>query len=228
MVAGSVAIGPLAAAALTLGAVAGAPEHVLTGAGLLGLALGWAALAIGSSAVADRPQRWATVPAAALGAVGAALLVLVPGDGALTAAGWVWPPLLLALTAWTTARAVRSMRVRAPFWLLSPVLVLLLLASVGGAAATLRTALAGGPPPMPGQLYDVGDHRLHLSCTGSGGPTVVLLGGMGETPPPGVSCSPRSPRRRGCAPTTGRDRHGATALRDPRTACRWRPTCTPC
>jgi pimeloyl-ACP methyl ester carboxylesterase len=181
VVAGSVAIGPLAAAALTLGAVAGAPEHVLTGAGLLGLALGWAALAIGSSAVADRPQRWATVPAAALGAVGAALLVLVPGDGALTAAGWVWPPLLLALTAWTTARAVRSMRVRAPFWLLSPVLVLLLLASVGGAAATLRTALAGGPPPMPGQLYDVGDHRLHLSCTGSGGPTVVLLGGMGES-----------------------------------------------
>ena len=73
------------------------------------------------------------------------------------------------------------MRVRAPFWVLSPVLVLLVLASVGGGAATLLTALAGGPPPMPGQLYDVGDHRLHLSCTGTGGPTVVLLGGMGET-----------------------------------------------
>jgi pimeloyl-ACP methyl ester carboxylesterase len=179
VVAGSVAIGPLAAGALTVGVFAGAPENVLTGTGLIGLALGWAALAIGSSALTDRPQRWATVPAAALGAVGAALLVLAPGDGALTAAGWVWPPLLLALTAWTTARAARSMRVRAS-WLLSPALVLLLLASVGGGAATLRTALADGPPPMPGQLYDVGSHRLHLSCTGSGGPTVVLLGGMGE------------------------------------------------
>jgi pimeloyl-ACP methyl ester carboxylesterase len=180
VVAGSVVIGPLAAVALPVGAVAGAPEHVLTGTGLLGLALGWAALAVGSSTLTDQPQRWAAVPAAALGAVGTALLVLAPGDGALTAAGWVWPPLLLALTAWTTARAVRSMRVRTPFWLLSPALVVLLLAAVGGGAATLRTALADGPPPMPGQLFDVGDHRLHLSCTGSGGPTVVLLGGMGE------------------------------------------------
>jgi pimeloyl-ACP methyl ester carboxylesterase len=181
VVAGSVVVGPLAAVASTVGVVAGAPEHVLVGTGLLGLALGWAALAVGASVLTDRPQRWAAVPAAALGAVGTALLVLAPGDGALTAAGWVWPPLLLALTAWTTARAVRSMRVRAPLWLLSPALVLLLLASVGGGAATLRTAFADGPPPMPGQLYDVGDHRLHLSCTGSGGPTVVLLGGMGET-----------------------------------------------
>ncbi len=181
MVAGSVTIGTLAAAGLTVGVVAGAPEHVLTGTGLLGLALGWAALAIGSSASTDRPQRWATVPAAALGAVGAALLVLAPGDRALTAAGWMWPPLLVALTAWTTARAVRSMGLRAPFWLLFPLLGLLLLGSVGGGAATLRTALADGPPPMPGQLYDVGDHELHLNCTGAGGPTVVLLGGTGET-----------------------------------------------
>ncbi|MGR6964263.1 alpha/beta fold hydrolase [Geodermatophilus sp. URMC 61] len=167
--------------AFPVGAFAGAPEHVLVGTGLLGLALGWAALAVGAAMLTDQPQRWAAVPAAALGSAGAALLVLAPGDRALTAAGWVWPPLLLALTAWTTARAVRSLRVRAPFWLLSPVLVLLLLASVGGGAATLRTAFAGGPPPMPGQLYDVGGHRLHLSCTGTGGPTVVLLGGMGET-----------------------------------------------
>jgi pimeloyl-ACP methyl ester carboxylesterase len=181
VVAGSVVIGLLAAVAFPVGVVAGAPEHVLTGTGLLGLALGWSALAVGSSMLTDQPQRWAAVPAAALGSVGTALLVLAPGDSALTAAGLVWPPLLLALAAWTTARAVRSMRVRAPFWLLSPVLVLLLLASVGGGAATLRTALAGGPPAMPGQLYDVGDHRLHLSCTGTGGPTVVLLGGMGET-----------------------------------------------
>ncbi|SDE62187.1 Pimeloyl-ACP methyl ester carboxylesterase [Blastococcus fimeti] len=174
-------LGPLAAAVLVLGVVGGAPEHVVIGCGLLGLALGWAVLALASSALTDRPQRWAAVPAAGLGAVGAAVLVLAPGDRVLTAAGWVWPPLLLALTVWTTVRAARSMRPRAAFWLLSPALVVLLLAALGGGSATLRTALAGDPPSMPGQLVDVGSHRLHLSCTGSGSPTVVLLGGMGET-----------------------------------------------
>jgi pimeloyl-ACP methyl ester carboxylesterase len=33
---------------------------------------------------------------------------------------------------------------------------------------------------MPGELHEVGEHRLHLSCTGEGEPTVLLLGGMGE------------------------------------------------
>ena len=28
--------------------------------------------------------------------------------------------------------------------------------------------------PMPGQLIDVGGHRLYMDCTGSGSPTVVL------------------------------------------------------
>ncbi len=32
---------------------------------------------------------------------------------------------------------------------------------------------------MPGRLVDVGGHRLHLSCTGSGSPTVVLEAGGG-------------------------------------------------
>ena len=32
---------------------------------------------------------------------------------------------------------------------------------------------------MPGQLIDVGGHRLHLNCTGSGSPTVVLEPGGG-------------------------------------------------
>src|ERR1041384_8141211 len=33
---------------------------------------------------------------------------------------------------------------------------------------------------MPGQLVGVGGHRLHLNCTGSGSPTVVLEPGAGE------------------------------------------------
>jgi pimeloyl-ACP methyl ester carboxylesterase len=32
---------------------------------------------------------------------------------------------------------------------------------------------------MPGQLVDVGGHRMHLYCTGSGSPTVVLEPGQG-------------------------------------------------
>lgn len=34
---------------------------------------------------------------------------------------------------------------------------------------------------MPGQLVDVGGHRLHVACTGQGSPTVVLDAGLGGT-----------------------------------------------
>jgi len=33
----------------------------------------------------------------------------------------------------------------------------------------------------PGQLFQVGDHQLHIHCTGAGSPTVVLEAGLGET-----------------------------------------------
>jgi hypothetical protein len=36
---------------------------------------------------------------------------------------------------------------------------------------------------MPGATYDVGGHRLHLNCTGTGSPAVVLDNGLGETSP---------------------------------------------
>ncbi len=32
---------------------------------------------------------------------------------------------------------------------------------------------------MPGQLYDIGTHRLHLFCSGQGSPTVVIDSGLG-------------------------------------------------
>ncbi|WP_129784580.1 alpha/beta hydrolase [Promicromonospora panici] len=35
--------------------------------------------------------------------------------------------------------------------------------------------------PMPGRMVDVGGHRLHLHCTGTGEPTVVLEAGLGES-----------------------------------------------
>ncbi|MET9340429.1 alpha/beta hydrolase [Nonomuraea sp. NPDC003804] len=34
---------------------------------------------------------------------------------------------------------------------------------------------------MPGRLVDVGGHRLHLHCTGTGAPTVVLEAGLAES-----------------------------------------------
>jgi pimeloyl-ACP methyl ester carboxylesterase len=56
----------------------------------------------------------------------------------------------------------------------------LILASVGGGYETVRESIDATAYPMPGQLIDVGGHRLHLNCTGSGTPTVVLEPGLGE------------------------------------------------
>ena len=64
-------------------------------------------------------------------------------------------------------------------WLLYPVVAVMAAAAVGGAVETVGLASDQRSYAMPGRLYDVGDHRLHLDCTGSGGPTVVLMSGLG-------------------------------------------------
>jgi hypothetical protein len=81
--------GLLAAFALVAGPFAGGQEHDITGAILLGFAFGWALLALLSARFTDRPQRWATIPAAAMAVTGAAVIVLAPGAAALTTHGWV-------------------------------------------------------------------------------------------------------------------------------------------
>jgi len=35
--------------------------------------------------------------------------------------------------------------------------------------------------PPPGELVDVGDHKLHIYCTGEGDPAVILISGRGGT-----------------------------------------------
>jgi pimeloyl-ACP methyl ester carboxylesterase len=65
--------------------------------------------------------------------------------------------------------------------MLYPVLAFLALASIGGAYATVGAAADARAYPMSGQLIDVGGHRLHLYCTGSGSPTVVLEPGGGAS-----------------------------------------------
>ena len=181
VVAASLATGVFGAAALTLGVFGGAPEHVITGSALLAFAVGWALLAVLSSRLTSRPQRWARVPAAALAVVGTGLVVLAPGDDALTAAGWVWPPLLLVLAGWIAVRARQTLPGRARSWLLYPVLGAMAVGAVGGGYQTVRVTLDHSALPAPGRTYVVDGHPLHLRCTGSGGPTVVLEGGLGET-----------------------------------------------
>src|SRR5437773_7780752 len=52
-------------------------------------------------------------------------------------------------------------------------------ASTGAAYQSIATRndLAANPPP--GRLVDVGGHKLHLWCTGTGEPTVILENGLG-------------------------------------------------
>jgi pimeloyl-ACP methyl ester carboxylesterase len=153
-------------------------ENVLTGVVLLAFALGWALLAMLSIRFSDQPQRWAFVPAAFLALAGVVSLSGLPAVQA--AFGWVWPPVLFALVVWMFLR-VRQIRSRGGRWLLYPVLAVLLLASVGGGYETVRESLDASAYPMPGQLIDVGGHRLHLHCTGSGSPTVVFEPGGGAS-----------------------------------------------
>jgi pimeloyl-ACP methyl ester carboxylesterase len=57
---------------------------------------------------------------------------------------------------------------------------LIVVAALSGAAfqwTATRMELAATPPP--GQLVDVGGHRLHLWCAGNGAPVVILDTGLG-------------------------------------------------
>jgi pimeloyl-ACP methyl ester carboxylesterase len=179
IIAGSLLTGPVLAAVLALVVFGSGSEAVITGSALLGFAAGWAMLALLTSRRTSQPQRWAWVPAGALGATGAGLLVTTPDDRALTAAGWVWPPLLLALAAWMGIRVRRSLTSGSGRWLLYPVVAVTAAAAVGGAVETVGLASDRSSYAMPGRLFDVGGHQLHLNCTGSGGPTVVLMSGLG-------------------------------------------------
>lgn len=178
IVAGSLATGLVAALLLVAAPFIPAEESHLTGAVLCGFALGWAMLAVLSVRFTDQPQRWAAAPALFMGLGG---LLLVGFDSSVhEVLNWVWPPALLALVIWMIVRAHRQLRSRSGRWLLYPVIAMLALASVGGGYETVREAADATAYPMAGQLIDVGGHRLHLRCAGSGSPTVVLEPGGGE------------------------------------------------
>ena len=176
--AGSLAAGLLAAVLLVAVPFIPAEESAVTGAVLCGFALGWAMLAVLSVRYTDQPQRWAAAPALFMGVGG--LLLLSLGSSVHGVLDWLWPPALLGLVIWMVIRAHRRLRSRTRRWLLYPVLAVTALAAVGGGYATVGAAADARAHPRPGQLIDVGGHSLHLSCTGSGSPTVVLQPGGGE------------------------------------------------
>ncbi|HEU5485505.1 MAG TPA: alpha/beta hydrolase [Microlunatus sp.] len=170
-------VGLVAAVAVVIVPVLPPDADVLTGAVLLGLGSGWALLAAWPVRWTDRPQRWAAAPAVFLAVAG---VVSISGSAAAQLAfGWVWPPVLLVMAAWMVQRVRRHVRSRPGRWLLYPIVLVLAAAAAGSGYETTREAWDVRAYPMPGGLVDVGGHRLHLRCTGSGSPTVVLEPGLG-------------------------------------------------
>ena len=178
VVAGSLATGLAAALLLVAAPFVEVAENSITGAVLWGFAIGWAMLAVLSVRFTDQPQRWAVVPAVFMGVSG--LLLIASGSAVNDALHWVWPAALLALAVWMAIQAHRHLRSRSRWLVIYPVIALMGLASVGGGYETVREHLDASAYPMSGQMIDVGGHRLHLQCTGSGSPTVVLQPGGGD------------------------------------------------
>src|SRR4051794_1077652 len=178
IVVASLATGLIAALLLVAAPFVPAREDSLMGAVLIGFAAGWAMLVVLSVRFTAAPQRWAAAPAVFMGLSG--LLLVAFGPSARAVLDWVWPPAILGLAAWMTSRVRRRLPSRAGRRMLYPVITVLALASIGAGYETVAEATDAHAHRMPGQLVDVGGHRLHLSCTGTGSPTVVLEAGGGE------------------------------------------------
>ena len=219
VIAGSLAAGAVTALVLTLVVFPGATESVITGSVLLAFGLGWALIA--------RPVRRDDQPAPALGRRPrrrhgrhrcSASLVFSPRDAALTALSWVWPPVMLALAVWMFVQMRRRLPGRGR-WLLTPVVVVLAVASVGATYENVvagprpghlprpREDLRGGRPPAAPRLPAAPAAPRSCSSTASA-----------SSPPPGPGSPTRSAPPPGSAPTTAPDRAGATTSRAPRTA----------
>src|SRR5438876_7646353 len=181
IVAGSMFSALVVALVLVVGPFGGAQEHVIMGTALLGWALGWALLAVLSMRWSDQPQRWAVVPAALMALAGASLLLFRPDANAMNLLGWIWPLALIALAVWMTVQARRNLPSLARRLVLYPLFAGLVVAGVGGGYETVQEQIDRSATAMPGQMVDVGGHRLYMHCTGSGSPTVVLVSGLAET-----------------------------------------------
>ncbi len=169
--------GLVAAIAIVAGPFAGAKEHIITGSVLVTFAFAWAMLAMLSERRTNQPQRWAIAPATFMAMTGVGILIFAPTGNQL---GWVWPPVVVTLTIWMIVHARRALHSRTREWLVYPVFAALMLSAFGGAYETYSESSDVSSYPMPGRLIDVGGHSLHIHCTGTGSPTVVLEPGLGE------------------------------------------------
>jgi pimeloyl-ACP methyl ester carboxylesterase len=178
IVALSLAVGLVAAVLLPFAPWPTVDADSATAGVLFGFALGWALLAALSVALTDQPQRWAVVPAVFMAVSGVVLLMLP--DGLLAVLDWIWPPAVLVLVVFVFRRAKGDLRSRTRTWLLNPVLAVLVLLALGGAYEAIGRATEPAVA-MRGELVDVGPYRLHLECTGTGAPTVILEPGGGAS-----------------------------------------------
>lgn len=196
VVAASLATGLVGVLTLVVLVLPDASEARVVGGVLLAFAAGWALLAWLTTRFTARPQQWAHVPAGLLAASGVALVVANPGEPTMSRMAWAWGPALVGLAVWIERRTRRSIPGRSRL-LVYPVTLAMFLAGLGGLYQATTEAPQTTAGPMPGKLVDVGGYRLHLSCTGTGSPTVVLLNGLGETSPlwariqPAVSATSR-------------------------------------
>jgi len=65
-------------------------------------------------------------------------------------------------------------------WLGGILAVLVILLLAGAIYESSAEAADAQAYPPPGQMVDVGGYRLHINCTGSGSPTVVIDAGLGD------------------------------------------------
>jgi pimeloyl-ACP methyl ester carboxylesterase len=79
-------------------------------------------------------------------------------------------------TGYTSKRRGRGCLI----WLGVGLATLLGLALVGYIYEPIAEAADAKAYPPPGELVDVGGHRLHINCTGTGSPTVVIEAGLGD------------------------------------------------
>jgi pimeloyl-ACP methyl ester carboxylesterase len=175
----SLVVGFLLPIVLAVGPASGGGESRMTGAALLGWGIGWALITLLSTRFTDQPERWALIPAGILGVTGIALIAFAPGAAVMDQLAWVWPVPILVLAIWLILRVRRDVQGRSR-WLLYPVVGVLALLAVGGAGETGIEATDGSRSPNGGQLVDVGGHKLFIACNGTGSPTVVLEGGLGQ------------------------------------------------
>src|SRR5207245_5629287 len=62
--------------------------------------------------------------------------------------------------------------------------LLVLLGLIGAVYESVAEAADARAYPPPGQMIDVGGHRLHINCVGTGSPTVVIDAGWGDSSGP--------------------------------------------